>query len=73
MILEKIIFEKKSTSDDEKNFTKKIFKEKNMVGIEFFDGKIIIENIKPEGKKSQKFSDFLNGNPEFLEVGFDNL
>lgn len=44
-----------------------------MAGIEFFDGKIIIENIKPEGKKSQKFVDFLNGNPGFLEVGFDKF
>lgn len=48
MILETLIFEEKSHADDEKNFSKKIFKEKNMAGIEFFDGKIIIENVKPE-------------------------
>lgn len=73
VILETLIFEEKSHADDEKNSSTKIFKEKNMAGIEFFDGKIIIENVKPEWKKSQKFTDFLNGNPGFLEVGFDGF
>lgn len=34
------------------------------------DGSIVPEIIKPEGKKSQKFSDFINGNKKILETGF---
>lgn len=34
------------------------------------DGSIIPEIIKPEGKKSQNFHDFINGNKKILETGF---
>ncbi len=66
ILLEKFFFEKNS----EQNFSK-IFKKDGKIGLSFEDGNIFLETVKPEGKKSQNISDFLNGNPDFLENGFD--
>lgn len=71
VVLESISFEK-NENDSYENFWK-IFKENGQYKVALRGGNICIETLKPEGKKSQKMSDFINGNPDFLETGFDGM
>lgn len=69
IILEKIRFQ--SAKNHEKDFGKIFKNESGEYEICLEGGNITLEQIKVEGKKSQKFSDFVNGNKKILQSGFD--
>lgn len=69
----RVLFEKISWKKNDEFSAPKIVQCDEKIGVQVNGGVIFPEIVKPEGKKSQNFLDFLNGNADFLKSGFDRV